>query len=39
MNAPKGYPHKQDFNIVGKKSTKKGWWLTGFRKAESARPK
>lgn len=23
------YPHNQPFNINGKKSTKRGWWLIG----------
>ena len=26
MNKPKGYPHKQPFNIQGNRTDKRGWW-------------
>lgn len=26
MTKPKGYPHKQPFNIQGNKTKKNGWW-------------
>lgn len=40
MSKPKGYPHRQQFNIKEpNNSKKKGWWIVGYRKAEQTKKK
>lgn len=37
MSKNQQYPHQQEFNIRGNKTSKRGWWLRGHNNVKVAK--